>query len=53
MLGLSKQQAIKKKNITKYIKLNEDPDNNVVYFTMMYAITETNIEDTVVINFEQ
>ncbi len=39
--------------ITKDIKLNADPDNNVVYFTMRYAITETNIEDTVVINFEQ
>ena len=39
--------------ITKDIKLTADPDNNVVYFTMRYAITETNIEDTVVINFEQ
>lgn len=39
--------------ITKSMQLNADPDNNAVYFTMRYAISESNIEDTLVINFEQ
>ena len=38
--------------ITKKIELKAQPDSNTVYFTMMYVISETNIEDTLVINFE-
>lgn len=38
--------------ITKKIELKAQPDSNTVYFTMRYVISETNIEDTLVINFE-
>lgn len=38
--------------ITKKIELKAQPDSNIVYFTMRYVISETNIEDTLVINFE-
>ena len=38
--------------ITKKIELKAQPNSNTVYFTMRYVISETNIEDTLVINFE-
>jgi|TARA_B100000900_G_scaffold414246_1_gene440374 phage baseplate assembly protein W len=38
--------------ITKKIELKADPDTNAVFFTMRYAISETSIEDTILINFE-
>lgn len=30
-----------------------DPDNNIVQFLLTYRVTETNIEDELVLNFEQ
>ena len=39
--------------ITKKLDLRADPDRNSVFLNMIYAINETNIQDTLVINFEQ
>ena len=39
--------------VTTDMQLNAQPDTNTVYFTMSYTISETNIEDSLVINFEQ
>jgi len=39
--------------VTTDMQLNAQPDTNSVYFTMTYKISETNIEDSLVINFEQ
>ena len=39
--------------VTTDMQLNASPDTNSVYFTMAYKISETNIEDSLVINFEQ
>lgn len=35
------------------IQLNSDPDNNTVFFVLKYRISETNIQDSLIINFEQ
>ena len=39
--------------ITTDMQLNAQPDSNSVFFTMSYRISETNIEDSLVINFDQ
>ncbi len=39
--------------VTTDMQLNASPDTNSVFFTMAYKISETNIEDSLVINFEQ
>jgi len=39
--------------ITTDMQLNAEPDSNAVFLTMSYTISETNIEDSLVINFEQ
>ena len=35
------------------IETNADPDRNTLQFSMSYTVKQTNIEDEVVINFEQ
>lgn len=39
--------------ITTDMQLNAEPDTNSVFLIMAYKISETNIEDSLVINFEQ
>lgn len=35
------------------IEITEEPDNNLVLFSMKYNIENTNVEDEIAINFEQ
>jgi len=37
----------------KNLELNAEPDRNLVEFTLEYAIRNSNIEDELIINFEQ
>lgn len=39
--------------ITTDMQLNAEPDTNSVFLILAYKISETNIEDSLVINFEQ
>ena len=39
--------------VVKELELNSIPDSNTIEFYLKYAVTETNIEDELTINFEQ
>ena len=38
--------------IVNEMKLNPSPDSNTVFFTLNYSVKDTNVEDTITINFE-